>query len=231
MNKLTEIANKYNTDKGTNLNCDNGSKGHGFTEFYYNHFKDLKHPIILEIGAWKGASIKMYNEFFNGDCEIYCIDIDPSRDVSGLGDNVHFFVVDQGDINQLKNFVLEMGDVKFDIILDDGSHQMMHQMLTYSVFRKLLKPDGMYIMEDLHTSFLESWGSNYGDEKATTTLDFFISFIPFEFFTDELNMELFNEIKSVELFNNDNDSYPRTPENVRKNRSLTAIIKLKERNE
>jgi hypothetical protein len=165
----------------------------------------------------------MYNEFFNGDCEIYCIDIDPNRDVSNLGDNVHFFVVDQGNEEQLKQFVSKIGNVKFDIILDDGSHQIYHQMLTYSIFRKLLKPDGMYIMEDLHTSFLESWGSSYGTER-TTTLDFFVNFIPFEKFTNELNMELLNEIKTVELFSNDNNSYG---SNIRKNRSLTAIIKLK----
>lgn len=63
MNRLTEIANRYNTDKGTNSNCDNNCKGHGFTEFYYNYFKDLKHPIILEIGVWKGASIKCITIF------------------------------------------------------------------------------------------------------------------------------------------------------------------------
>jgi hypothetical protein len=223
MNRLTEIANKYNTDKGTNSNCDNSGRGHGFTEFYYNYFKDLKHPIILEIGVWKGASIKMYNDFFNGDCEIYCIDIDPNRDVSNLGDNVHFFVADQGNEEQLKKFVSEIGDVKFDIILDDGSHQIYHQMLTYSVFRKLLKPNGIYIMEDLHTSFLESWGSSYGTER-TTTLDFFVNFIPFEKFTDELNTELFREIKTVELFSNDDNL---CTDNFRRNRSLTAIIKLK----
>jgi hypothetical protein len=64
MNRLTEIANKHNTDKGTNTKCDNGGVGHGFTTFYYDYFKDLKRPIILEIGVWKGASIKMYNDFF-----------------------------------------------------------------------------------------------------------------------------------------------------------------------
>lgn len=223
MNRLTEIANKYNTDKGTNSTCDNSGRGHGFTEFYYNYFKELNHPIILEIGVWKGASIKMYNEFFNGNCEIYCIDIDPNRDVSNLGNNIHFFVVDQGDEEQLKKFVSKISDVKFDIILDDGSHQIYHQMLTYSIFRKLLKPNGMYIIEDLHTSFLESWGNSYGTE-STTTLDFFVDFIPFEKFTNELNTELFNEIKTVELFSNDDNL---CANNFRKNRSLTAIIKLK----
>lgn len=168
----------------------------------------------------------MYNDFFNGDCEIYCIDIDPNRDVSNLGDNVHFFIVDQGDINQLNDFKKKLGDIKFDIILDDGSHQINHQMLTYSVFRSLLKPDGIYVMEDLHTNFTELW--SYNNNYQITALDFFVNFIPFPNFSNELNLELFNEIKTVELFSNDNDSCPHTLENVRRNRSLTAIIKLKQ---
>ena len=220
MNRLTEIANKYNTDKGTNAKCDNGFGGHGFTDFYYDYFKDLKHPIILEIGVWKGASIKMYNDFFNGDCEIYCIDIDRNRDVGYLGENVHFYVVDQGNEGQLKKFAEELGDIKFDVILDDGSHQIYHQMLTYSVFRKLLKPSGIYIMEDLHTSFTECW---FCGNEETTTLDFFVNFTPFYRFSDELNSEMLNEIQTVNLFINDNGS----SSNVRKSKSLTAIIKLK----
>ena len=224
MNRLTEIANQYNTDKGTNAVCDNGFKGHGFTEFYYDHIKHLNKPTILEIGTWKGASTKMFNEFFNYECEIYCIDIDPTRDVSNLGDNVHFYVVDQGNEEQLRNFVKEMGDIKFDIILDDGSHQIYHQMLTYSILRKLLKKDGMYIMEDLHTSFTESW---FRGGEQTTTLDFFVNFVPFYRFSDELNLELLSEIKTVELYSNDNNSLPVSMGNLRKNRSLTGIIRLK----
>ncbi len=222
MNRLTEIANQYNTDKGTNVVCDNGFKGHGFTEFYYDHIKHLNNPTILEMGIWKGASTKMFNEYINRECEIYCIDIDPKRDVSNLGDNVHFYVVDQGNEEQLKNFVKEIGDVKFDIILDDGSHQIYHQMLTYSILRKLLKKDGMYIMEDLHTSFSEFSSYNYGEE--TTTLDFFAKFVPYHRFSKELNHILFNEIKTVILFNNCNNSNT----NTRVDRSLTCIIKLKE---
>ena len=225
MNRLTEIANKYNTDKGTNQNCDNGCGGHGFTEFYYNHFKDLKHPIILELGVYKGASIRMLNEFFNGECEIYCIDIDKNSDVSYLGNNVHFFLVDLGNKEKLCDFVSKIGDVKFDIIIDDASHLVYHQMLAYSVFRKLLKPNGIYVMEDLHCSFGEHWGFNKSEK--TTTLDFFAEFIPYHRFSEELNFELLSEIKTVELFNNDNHSYPNTPQYLRKNRSLTAIIRLK----
>lgn len=225
MNRLTEIANKYNTDKGTNACADNGCRGHGFTEFYFDYYKGLKHPIILEIGVFHGASIKMYNEFFNGDCEIYCIDIDKKCDVSRLGNNIHFYLVDQGNEKQLSDFVSNLGDVKFDIILDDGSHIINHQMLTYLHLRKLLKEEGMYIMEDLHANFGEIWP--YNANVKTTTLDFFTKFVPYDGFSKEINFELLNEIKTVELFSNFNNSQKETFGNLRKNRSITAIIKLR----
>ena len=212
INRFTETANKYNTDKGTNNCCDNGCKGHGFTEFYYDYFKDLKHPIILEVGVFKGNSIRSINEFFNGDCEIYCADIDPRCDASNLGDNIHFFITDQGNKDKLNDFIKELGDIRFDIIIDDGSHQVYHQMLTYSILRKMLKPDGMYIMEDLHTNFGEWWP--YNRNEKTTTLDFFVNFIPYYRFSDELNLELLSEIKTVTLFSNDNNTLPKQLKNL-----------------
>lgn len=224
-NRLTEIANRCNTDKGTDIVCDDGFKGHGFTEFYYEPFKKLKHPTILEIGVFRGESIKMFNDFYKGDCEIYCIDIDPSCDVSYMGDNIHFFTVDCGNKVELEIFAEAVGDVRFDIILDDASHIVYHQMLTYACLRKMLKPDGMYIMEDLHTSFVEWFPLTL--KERTTTLDFFVKFTPYHRFSEALNMELLNEIQSVTLFNNYNGSRPDTHENLRNNRSLTAIIKLR----
>ena len=221
MNRLTEIANKYNTDKGTNKLCDNGFCGHGFTEFYYDFFSKYRNPVILEIGVFKGNSIRMFNEFFGGKCEIYCLDVNPDYDVSHLGENIHFSVLDQGDI---KEFVKNLNGIKFDIILDDASHIQYNQMLSYSVFRKLLKPNGIYVMEDIHTSFLESWGAK---KEPTTTLDFFVGFIPYHMFDEKLNFEMLNEIQTVQLFSNYNGSEPVNPQTLRRNRSMTAIIKLK----
>lgn len=224
-NKLTMIANACNTDKGDDVLCGGGFRGHGFTNFYYDYFRNIKHPVILEIGVFKGESIRMFNEFYNGDCEIHCIDIDPACDVSNIGDNVHFHLVDCGNKEQLELFVENMEDVKFDIILDDASHVVYHQMLTYSYFRKMLNTDGIYVMEDLHTSFVECFPMTISEE--TTTLDFFVKFTPYFRFSDELNAELLNEIKSVTLFNNYNGSHPDRLDCVRNNRSLTAIIKLR----
>ena len=37
----------------------------------------------------------------------------------------------------------------FDFIVDDGSHIPEHQVMTANVFMPLLKPDGIYTIEDI----------------------------------------------------------------------------------
>ena len=76
MKHLTLIANKNCTDKGTSYR-----EAHGFTEIYEDYIKKFigKHPRILEIGIENGGSLKMWNDYFLGDCEIYAIDILPEK--------------------------------------------------------------------------------------------------------------------------------------------------------
>ncbi len=231
MNRLTELANKYNTDKGTNKVADNGDSSHGYTEFYDEYYKPLigTHPVILEIGVWKGASIKMTYEYFNGDCDIYCLDINANAAtyIKELGDNVHFHLVDQSDEAQLVNFASQMKEqeVKFDIILDDGSHRVWDQMISYYCLRKLLKPNGLYILEDLHTSWTDGWHVN--PQLNSTALEFFGNFKPYDKFDINRNLELFNEIKWVNvILNNANNVHCNNIANLHHNRSVTAIIKL-----
>ena len=241
MNRLTELANKYGTDKGTEGRIDLPDlDGHYFTEFYDEYYSQLigTHPVLLEIGVWLGSSIKMVNEYFSGDCEIYCIDIDENfyENIKDLGDNIHFYKLDQGNEEELNNFKNEMenNDIKFDIILDDGSHRINHQMLTYFVFRKLLKSTGIYIIEDLHTNLKNNdYGVSVENNRYyTTALDFFINIKPYEGFSQETNMQLFDEIDYVKLFlknhmNNAKDlGYSNDIRTQHNYKSLSAIIKL-----
>ena len=58
---------------------------------------------------------------------------------------------------QFKIGVLHLGDAPFDIIIDDGSHVPWHQIFTLeSIFHTWLKPGGLYIIEDLETSYWDA---------------------------------------------------------------------------
>jgi 23S rRNA U2552 (ribose-2'-O)-methylase RlmE/FtsJ len=105
----------------------------------------------LEIGLNQNNSIALWKEYFN-DVSIYGIDINPKEDVA----NAKVFKVDQSKQEELDDFAKTV-DTKFEIIIDDGSHVPDHQLKTINTFWPLLKPGGIYIIEDIETSY---WGKS-----------------------------------------------------------------------
>lgn len=191
MKKLTEIANEFKTDKGTMF-----GECHSFTEFYNQYFEQYKGKQIniLEIGVLDGSSLKMYEKYFDNNCKIWGLDIE---DKSYLNtENIHTVRIDQGSINDLQSFKDSIGDMKFDIILDDGSHIPQHQQLTLYYFSDILTENGIYILEDLHTFV---W-----DEMEHTPLYSLVFNKPFYYLTNEENDILKERISTSTIWSNFN---------------------------
>ena len=153
--ELTNLADKYGTDKG--------SSDHLYTEVYEYFFYPIKYEArkICEIGIWKGASLKMFRDYFP-NAVIYGIDI---NDASGLNsDALKTFVADQANRKQLKDFI-DTDGYDFDIILDDGGHTMEQQQVSFGYLFKYLNSGGYYIIEDVHTSLYSHYGATYGVKK------------------------------------------------------------------
>lgn len=70
---------------------------------------------------------------------------------------------------------------QFDIIIDDGGHTMNQQKTSFMVLLPLVRSGGIYVIEDLETSYSPSYGGNYLDPSST------ISFI--KTFVDEIQPE------------------------------------------
>ena len=154
MNKLTEIANAHGTDKGTVA-----GEAHGFTEFYepyWSKYKGKENLTVLEIGIQSGYSLETIEEFFEGKAQVYGIDINDNYHPTKP--NIHAYVCDQSSEEKIAEFLGKIGNIKFDIVIDDGSHQFNHQMTSLYAFRNSVKPGGIYILEDLHTSL--TWGDH-----------------------------------------------------------------------
>ena len=66
-------------------------------------------------------------------------------------------------------FIQENGG-DFDIIIDDGSHKMNHQQISFDVLFPHLKSGGIYVIEDLHTSVKPLLGA-YNPQNDDPTLD------------------------------------------------------------
>ena len=130
----------FNTDKITY---------HNFWGFYQNHFEKIKDKKlnILEIGILKGESLKLLKDYFHKS-DIYGIDINR---VDLNEDRIKTFQMSQVDFD---SFERNFKNLKFDIIIDDGSHFTQHQIDSFTyLFDKMLVDGGLYIIEDLHTSF------------------------------------------------------------------------------
>jgi hypothetical protein len=155
--RLTALANKFRTDKGTVAFA-----GHGYTTVYEMLFEPLRdRPIdLLEIGLSAGGpevgqvadravidapSMRLWHEYFP-KARIHGLDI---SDFSQFrSDWFVFFRADCGDAAQLEQ-VIRSG-AQFDIVIDDGSHASFHEQLALCTLFAAVKPGGLYIIEDLN---------------------------------------------------------------------------------
>lgn len=154
--KVSEAKNTPNNELFQIFSADtNVHKWHHYFEIYSKHFEPYRsHPIkMLEIGVYRGGSLRMWKEFFHPESTIVGIDIDKSCQAHEIADRkVHVRIGSQADPDFLKKVNDEFGP--FDIILDDGSHKTHHQITSFgALFRLALKEGGCYMVEDLHTNY------------------------------------------------------------------------------
>jgi trans-aconitate methyltransferase len=148
---LCELAIKHSTDKGGRHNTYNHEACHGtheYTPVYYDLFSRQRDHVrsVLEIGINRGCSLRMWEEFFP-NAAITGLDIDPACLVNE--GRIKSFQADQSDPHSLANAIQAAATFPFDIIIDDGSHNMMDQVVTLSALHRLMTPIGIYVIEDI----------------------------------------------------------------------------------
>ena len=194
MTSLIEIGKKYPTNKND----------YGFLDIYEKYFKNLKDKKlnILEIGVDKGDSLRLWNEYFT-NANICGLDID-KKDFSI--DGVEIYQGDQNDKSLLNEIAKKYG--KFDIIIDDGSHISSHIINSFNHLFDHLSSNGIYIVEDLQTSYVPRYGgSRINLIKKSTSMNFF------KRLSDSINYEISDRpffkksrydglIKSVHFYQN-----------------------------
>lgn len=160
MSFLNELGLKYRTDKAVDGKRGEPGKGHDYLRIY-ERFSVLERTEVLkvlEIGVQKGASIRMWEEYFP-NATIYGLDIAESA-LNVTGDRIRIQLVDQSNAAALQAFAEQNGP--FDLIVEDGSHIWAHQIIGLQTLLPHLKPGGQYIVEDLHTSYASEFGEPGG---------------------------------------------------------------------
>lgn len=113
---------------------------------------------FLEIGVYKGGSIRMWRDFWGPKSTVTFLDIDPACAALQL-DGTKVEIGDQTDTAFLKRIAETYGP--FDMIVDDGGHKMDHQNVSFRELWPHLKDRGLYIVEDTHTSYWPGFGGGY----------------------------------------------------------------------
>lgn len=134
----------------------------------YEHFlkKWKDEPITLvELGVFHGSSVKMWGEYFRKG-KIIGIDIDKKCE-QYKGDNVGIWINDASKKETLE----EIRKINPTIIVDDASHKWSHQLKALVSLFGSIKRGGVFIMEDLSTSFMEYSPFGY-DDTVISTYDF-----------------------------------------------------------
>jgi len=147
---LCALAQKHQTDKGEH---------HGYTPVYDDFFNRKEHPVkrLLEVGIgyknptynayWPyGASLRMWADYFP-KAFIYGMDIQPEVFINE--GRIRSSYVDQGNVKSLIDAIKKIGG-KFDVIVDDGSHLLEHQILTVLLYLPYMEDDGVFIIEDVN---------------------------------------------------------------------------------
>jgi hypothetical protein len=207
--------NNYNTDK---------HHGHGYFKLIYNDLlsplsKDVKK--FVEIGVNAGGSVELWRDYFR-EATVYGLDINVDIALNG-NERIELKRVDQSKREELIAFGLEHNDI--DVLVEDGSHKMYDQQITLATLFKSIKPGGIYILEDLHTSLEapmpeKAW-CGWGDPNKTITLNMLNNFIKTgkiesDYLTDDEKEYLNNNIESIEIYRSKPDW------------SITSVIKKKQ---
>ena len=161
MNKLEQY---FYSNKGKTIH-----KFLHYFEIYERHFSRFvgKDVTILEIGVSKGGSLELWRHYFGSKCKIYGIDINPECKNLEI-EQIEIFIGDAEDREFLRSLKDKIS--KIDILIDDGGHHMNQQIVAFEELYPIISPDGVYLCEDLMTSYMDEYGG--GCKKKDTFIEY-----------------------------------------------------------
>ena len=126
---------------------------------YFSKFRDQE-ILMVEVGVFKGGSLDLWKNYFGPKAKIIGIDIDPECK-KFESDHIHIEIGSQDDREFWKDFRDRYP--KVDIFLDDGGHTMQQQIITFEEMYGHIANNGIYMCEDLHTSYWKDYQGGYQD--------------------------------------------------------------------
>jgi len=155
---LQTLGDETGTDKAENY--------HNYCnkyEFFLRNFQDRDFTLI-ELGVFRGGSLLMWRKFF------------PNARIIGVDKNEkcgELVTVDERTILLIRDASMpdtlaELGTYQPSVIVDDASHIWSDQIRALFGLYESLTDGGIYILEDINTSFLPLNTRLYADQMVST---------------------------------------------------------------
>jgi SAM-dependent methyltransferase len=147
---LCFLGKKHSTNKSS-LNL-NGHRS-GYTSLYSLLFSGLKKKncLVAEIGIEKNGSTNMWRDYFS-KARIDCFELDKKKIMLAKKQKlkkVHYHYIDVDNAEVIKKQFNKVNK-KFDIIIDDSTHEFNHQINIIKNTYKFIKSGGYLIIEDIY---------------------------------------------------------------------------------
>jgi len=155
---VNDLERYFNNNPGHSI-----QKWQHYFDIYDRHFSRFRgsEVSVVEIGVAGGGSLQMWKYYFGPRAKIYGVDINPKcKELEE--ENIEIFIGDQSNREFLESLTVKIP--RIDILIDDGGHRMEQQINTFEVLFPHIDKDGIYLCEDLHTSYWKRFGGGYHKE-------------------------------------------------------------------
>lgn len=145
---------------------------HGYTQHYSHVMRRhrYRHLGIIEIGvggkesSQPGGSLRVWRDYFP---RAVIVGMDIHSKSIDLGPRVRFVQGDQSSASDLHRAYDALHGTPLTLVIDDGSHVAAHARASFEVLFPRMASGGLYIVEDLSTSYWEAWGGSIPASEET----------------------------------------------------------------
>ncbi len=181
MNLISILCDKYGSDKGSEMQKSSSYRWHAHTyaDLYFDLFHHCRQHIraVFECGlgtnnekftsnmgvAGKpGASLRVWQEYFP-NAVVVGADID--QDVLFNEDRISTHHVDQTDRASVQSMWERVGDIKFDLFVDDGLHTFDAGITLFEESIAHLSSNGVYVIEDIRIEDTSKFHKYFRNKK------------------------------------------------------------------
>ena len=137
----------------------------------------------------------MWKDYFGSEARIFGVDINPNcKDLEE--ENIEIYIGSQSDRSFLRNLKDQIPEI--DILIDDGGHSMQQQIVTFEELFEHVKKDGIYLCEDIQTSYRLTYGGGY--KRRGTFIEYSKTFIDkiHAYHSEQRSLQVDNFTRSVD---------------------------------